>query len=398
MGSFGQIDLVRSASGSFTERLSPPRTASRGCGAPLYGSYVDHVQVRPCPTLTLVKPRVRGGAKEAGPSHKLLNHSQGILAAATAGIPAPLSVTTTTSTTLALADGPGPSPAAIQWRVRAAASLTILLFALTPITTQLAGAQIPGVTIGVLRVVGSGLFAFPLLLLCRVPIPAETESWTLVLVSALGSFAGFPLLFSIGVRLTSASHAGLIMATMPLITSILGLLMERRRPGLNWFAGTTLAFAGEALLVSNGDATSGTIVGDAIVFIACVLCACGFAAGGRLAQRIDPLAATLWAIAVASLGFLPAAVLMVGTVDWTALTSLTWAALLHITLGASVLAYMSWFWALSRGGIARVAAFQFAQPALVFIFAAIILREHLPAQLLVATLVVFGGIALARRG
>jgi drug/metabolite transporter (DMT)-like permease len=309
-----------------------------------------------------------------------------------------LSVTTTTSTTLAVAEPAGSVRFAAPWAVRAAAFLTILLFALTPVTTQLAGHQIPGVTIGVLRVVGSGLFAFPLLLLCRVPIPAETESWTLLIVSALGSFAGFPLLFSIGIRLTSAAHAGLIMATMPLITSILGLAIERHRPRPMWFTGTILAFAGEALLVANGNATPGTVVGDALVLAACMVCACGFAAGGRLAQHIDPLAATLWAIAVASLGFLPAAVLMAPTVDWAALTPVTWVALLHITLGASVLAYVSWFWALSRGGIARVAAFQFAQPALVFVFATLILGESLPAQLLVATLVVFGGIALARRG
>ncbi len=306
---------------------------------------------------------------------------------------------TTTNVALGLREAAGIGRAAASpWAVRVAAGLTILLFALTPITTRLAGEQISGVTLGVLRVVGSGLFAFPLLLLCRVPIPAETESWTLVLVSAVGSFAGFPLLFSIGVRLTSASHAGIIMATMPLITSVLGLVIEGRRPRAVWFAGTILAFAGEALLVANGDATPGTIAGDAIVLVACVMCAGGFAAGGRLAQRIDPLAATLWAIAVASLGFLPAAVLMVGTVDWQALTPLTWLALLHITLGASVLAYMSWFWALSRGGIARVATFQFAQPVLVLVFAALILGEHMPAQLIVASLVVVGGIALARRG
>ncbi len=231
-----------------------------------------------------------------------------------------------------------------------------------------------------------------------MPIPAETESWTLVLISAVGSFAGFPLLFSIGVRLTSAAHAGVIMATMPLITSILGLVMEHHRPRLVWFAGTTLAFAGEALLVSHGDAARGSLAGDAIVLAACIMCACGFAAGGRLSQRIDPLAATLWAIAVASLGFLPAAVLMVGTVDWPALVPVTWVALLHITAGASVLAYMSWFWALSRGGIARVATFQFTQPALVLIFAALILGEPMPAQLIVSGALVVGGIVLARRG
>jgi drug/metabolite transporter (DMT)-like permease len=305
---------------------------------------------------------------------------------------------TTTNAGLALAGPESHGQPASPWSVRGAAALTILLFALTPVTTRLAGEQISGVMVGVLRVVGSGLFAFPLLILFRVPVPAETESWTLLLISSLGSFAGFPLLFSIGAHMTSATHAGLIMAIMPLITSILGLVMERHRPTPLWFSGTILAFAGEALLLSRGNAQGGSAVGDLVVLAGCVMCACGFAAGGRLAQRIDPLAATLWAIAVASLGFLPAAVLMVGTVDWASLTPTTWVTLLHITLGASVLAYVSWFWALSRGGISRVAAFQFAQPALVLLFAALILGESLPPQLIIASLVVLGGIAMARRG
>ena len=310
-----------------------------------------------------------------------------------------LSVTTTHAAAPlpAPAAGAGGGSASAGWPVFAAAALTILLFALTPTTTRLAGAQMPGVMIAVVRVVGAGLFAVPLLLLCRVPIPAETESWTLLLVSAVGSFSGFPLLFSIGVQLTSASHAGIIMVSMPLLTGVLGLAIERRRPRPIWFVGTLIAFAGEGALISYG-AQSGTVTGDAIVLAACLLCACGFAAGGRLSQRIDPLAATLWAIAVASLGFLPAAVLMIGTVDWTALQPVTWLALLHVTAGASVLAYVAWFWALSRGGIARVAAMQFAQPALVLVFAALILGEPMPAQLIFASAVVVSGILLARRG
>lgn len=309
-----------------------------------------------------------------------------------------MSVTTThAAARLPAPAGGGGRIASAGLSVFAAAALTILLFALTPITTRLAGAQIPGVMVAVIRVVGSGLFAFPLLLLCRVPIPAETESWTMLLVSAVGSFAGFPLLFSIGVQLTSASHAGIIMASMPLLTGVLGLAIERRRPRPVWFVGTIVAFAGEGLLISHGGAQADSLAGDGIVLAACLLCACGFAAGGRLAQRIDPLAATLWAIAVASLGFLPAAVLMVGTVDWASLHPVTWLALLHITLGASVFAYVSWFWALSRGGIARVAPMQFAQPVLVLVFAALILGESMPGQLIFASAVVVSGIVLARR-
>jgi drug/metabolite transporter (DMT)-like permease len=283
--------------------------------------------------------------------------------------------------------------------IAAAALFTVALFALTPITTRIAGAQIPGVPLGFIRIVGSGVFAVPLLVACRMPVPADMESWTLLLISSLGSFAGFPILFSIGVQLTSSSHAGLLMAALPLLTSTLGHMIEQKRPRDVWFIGTALAFTGELILMTRvgGDGMHVSLGGDLIVLLACILCSCGNAAGAQLAARINPLAATLWAITVASTALLPAAVLMAGEVDWQTLTLASWLALFHITAGASVLAYVSWFWALSRGGISRVATFQFVQPVLVLLFAAVILGEPIPAGLVGAAIVIVGGAALARR-
>jgi drug/metabolite transporter (DMT)-like permease len=286
-----------------------------------------------------------------------------------------------------------------QAAVFAAAALTITLFALTPITTRVAGMQIPGIDIGLIRVVGSGLFAVPLLVARRLPVPADVGTWALLLVSALGSFAGFPLLFSVGAQLTSASHAGLLMTTMPLMTAALGVAVDRRKPRDVWFFGTGLAFTGELLLLASSreSGNPATLEGDLIVLASCALCACGFVAGGRAAMRLTPLSATLWAITVASVAILPGAVTMAGAVDWSALTAVSWAALFHITAGASVLAYVSWFWALSRGGIARVAPVQLMQPPMVLLFARLCFGDPLPRGLIGAAIVIIGGIALAQR-
>jgi drug/metabolite transporter (DMT)-like permease len=52
---------------------------------------------------------------------------------------------------------------------------------------------------------------------------------------------------------------------------------------------------------------------------------------------------------------------------------------------------------LSRGGIARVAALQLAQPVVALLFAVLLLGEHLPIRVMFATLVILGGIVVARR-
>ena len=283
----------------------------------------------------------------------------------------------------------------------AAASLTIILFGLTPVTTRIAGEQIDGMSIGLIRSLGAGLFAVPLILIGHIGGPRDPTGWALLLISSLGSFAAFPILFSLGAQLTSASHAGLMMASMPLITCTLGLIIDRRKPQATWYIGAIFALAGEVALVTmsdHGADTPASIMGDCLVLGSCVSCACGFAAGGRLASRISPLAATLWAIVIAALVLSPWSAIALVAIDWASLEPASWAALAHITVGASIVGYVCWFWALSQGGIARVAPFQFAQPVVVLLFAVMLLGEHLASHVVAASIAIVGGIMIARRG
>jgi hypothetical protein len=73
------------------------------------------------------------------------------------------------------------------------------------------------------------------------------------------------------------------------------------------------------------------------------------------------------------------------------LTWLTWVAIAQITLGAAVLANFSFVWALSKGGLVRIAPLQFAQPVCALFFASALLNEQLTLPLLlVAAAIVFG--------
>jgi len=284
------------------------------------------------------------------------------------------------------------------------ACFAVILFALVPATTRIAAAQLSGLSIGLIRSVGAGLFAFPLLLILRLSIPRKSKDWCLLLLCAFGNFAAFPILFGIGVRHTSGSQAALIMATMPLFIGLLGMVLERRLPRWGWFVGATIAIGGETSLVVMGSANSSTgvsVVGDAIVFAACTLSAVGIVAGARLGSRIGPLAATLWAITIGGAALAPWAVLrLLGSpAAYQHLTGITWIAILQITVGAAVIANMAWLWAVARGGLVRVAPMQFAQPVCALIFASALLNERLsPALLLVAVSILVGTVIACRAG
>jgi drug/metabolite transporter (DMT)-like permease len=178
-------------------------------------------------------------------------------------------------------------------------------------------------------------------------------------------------------------------------------LLDRRLPRPSWFMGAAIAIAGEIALIGlrSGGASNATVGGDVIVLIGCIFFALGVVAGARLSSRINPLSATLWAITIGSAGLVPLAIVHWQTtaIDYHAFTATTWAAVFHITVGATIIANLLWLWALSRGGLVRVAPLQFSQPVCALFFAAALLGERLNLTLiLVAAVIVFGTVTACR--
>jgi drug/metabolite transporter (DMT)-like permease len=75
----------------------------------------------------------------------------------------------------------------------------------------------------------------------------------------------------------------------------------------------------------------------------------------------------------------------------------SWAAVLFLAVVTSIAGYVGWYWALARGGIARVAPLQFLQPLSGLLLAALLLGERLTWPLAVGAAVVITGVAIARR-
>jgi drug/metabolite transporter (DMT)-like permease len=286
--------------------------------------------------------------------------------------------------------------------VFAAACSAVVLFALVPATTRMAAAQLDGLSIGLIRATGAGLASLPLLFVVRARAPQSRIDWVLLLVYALGNFAAFPALFSLGTHKTSGTHAALIMAAMPVLAGLIAMVLDRRLPRSGWFIGAAIALAGEATLVGMGrgaHSTGATLAGDAIVLVSCMLSAVSIVAGARLSARMNPLAATLWAITIGSIALAPLSLARMAAAPYAyqQLTGTTWMALLQITLGAAVTANILWLWAVSRGGLVRIAPIQFAQPVCALFFASVLLDERVTAPLLLAAAgIVFGTITACR--
>jgi drug/metabolite transporter (DMT)-like permease len=284
--------------------------------------------------------------------------------------------------------------------VYAATLFALLLWAGTPIANKIAVGQIDPATAGLLRSAIAGVLCALLARALKLPFPKNRSQRALLLTSGFASFAAWPALLSAGLGLTTANHAALLIATIPVFTGLIAAAVDRSRPGGAWLLGVAIALGGTFVLIGvrGGSASpvDGSVVGDLVIFVGVIACAGGYVAGGKLAPAIGTFATTFWSLGVTSIALVPVILWRWPRTDWAAVGLGSWSAIGYMAICSSLLGYLAWFWALGRGGIARVSAWQLGQPVLTVVLAALLLGERLSASLVVAGVAVLGGTALTQ--
>ena len=276
----------------------------------------------------------------------------------------------------------------------------MVVWGATPIVTRYALEDLEPLVVACLRTVIAGLVAIPLLRAGRHAMPRSDRSRRLLVVSALAGFVLFPIVYTIGQQRTSALHGVMILAVLPVFTGAYAALVSRRMPHRAWLVGCAVALIGEVVLIGGrgAAATDATLVGDLLVVAAALIVTAGYVAGAMLPPRgVSAVSATLWGVVLGTvlLGPLVAGLFLDGGVPDAGARS--WAAVLFLALLTSIVGYFGWYWALDRGGIERIATFQFLQPVSGFILAALVLGEHVTVPIAVGGALIVGGVVVAQR-
>ncbi len=281
-----------------------------------------------------------------------------------------------------------------------AAAVAVVIWGATPAATKFAVQHFDPFIAAILRTIVAAIIISPILLFGRFPLPRTRADWVLLGLASFGGFIGFTLFFSYGVQQTSASHAALINAGIPIFTGIFGACAERRIPGRLWFAGVGLAVIGEVILISLRGGGSGdvTLRGDLLCVASSACSGMCYVAGARLSARIGALNVTLWAIFFAGITLLPFLLWAGMDFNWSGVGQEGWMAMSYLVVFSTVTGFIVWYWALAKGGPVRMGTVQFAMPVVSLALAVWLFGDKLTMPLLASTAIIIAGIAIARRG
>ncbi len=281
-----------------------------------------------------------------------------------------------------------------------AAIIAVVIFGGSAIGTKLAVSGIAAIDVAILRTIIGGLCALPLALILKIQLPTANYQRGLLLLSGFCGFIVFPLLFTFGVKYTSANHATMILAVLPIMTGAIAMVWDRQRTKSLWWIGCAIAFGGEIILiyepVTGPDTAS--VKGDLLVLLGNVFASLGYVAGARLHRSgYSAKGTTFWGVSLFALLLVPVAGLVLDFETLKLTENLAWAGVFYQAIGVTIVGYILWYWALGTGGIARVGLLQFLQPVSGVILAWVILSERLSVNFIIASGFIMLGVVLAFR-
>jgi len=266
---------------------------------------------------------------------------------------------------------PGPASSGHPLAGLALGFIGVVIFGATLPATHIALEGFSPAFITFARALIAASVAGATLLILRKPFPRK-HALSLLIAGVLLVY-GFPGFSSVAMQTVPASHGGVVLGVLPLMTATFAALFGGERPGRAFWA---WSIAGAALVIifslSGADIEPG--IGDFWLGCAALSAACGYVISGKLARTRPGWEVISWALVVTAPLSLAGTLFTwetgIGQPDTHSLMALA-----YLALGSMFAGFIFWNWGMAIGGIARVGQVQLLQSFVTLALSALLLGE-----------------------
>jgi drug/metabolite transporter (DMT)-like permease len=206
-------------------------------------------------------------------------------------------------------------------------------------------------------------------------------------------------LFVKGLSLTTAINSTLLSTTIPVSTLLVGVALGTDRVTWQRVLGIVLAAFGVLYLIGPGRAqfSSATRAGDLLIVSNSLCYGAYIAVSKDLVKRYNALTVITWIFIIGCVATIPAGAISMAHTPLRSVPWSVWLAILYVILLPTAGAYYLNAWALARVPPSTVAVYIYLQPLIAFALAPLILGESLSSHVVIASLLIFAGVAVVTR-
>mgnify|MGYP001025385108 FL=1 len=222
-----------------------------------------------------------------------------------------------------------------------------------------------------LRVSGAVLL-FWILLLTQKRKPIDRTDYWRFLAAGLFGVAVNQLFFFLGLNLSSALNAGIIMALNPIMVVVLAALITREKFTVSKYTGITIGAVGAILLtLSSGKTAGNSPLGDLFLLINALSYALYLVLSKPLLLKYSPIQviAYVFTIGLILLLLFPPTWSNLANVDFQQIPTSAWYKITYVIVGVTFLTYLLTIFGLKYVSATVSAAYIYTQPVMVMLFA-----------------------------
>lgn len=233
-----------------------------------------------------------------------------------------------------------------------------------------------------------------------IRLPERADVPRVLALGLLGNLL-YQMCFIFGLDRTTAANASLLLAGTPVVTALLTAAFGQEKIRPTMWIGVVATLAGVGMIVL-GEArsleTSGTLTGD-LLMLGAILTWSFYTVGSRpLVDRHGPLAVTAWTLWIGAAGIFLAGVPGLTRIALPAITPLVWACIVYSGMFSIGVAYMCYYYGVSRLGNTRTGAYSNLVPVFALLAAWAWLGEMPKLFQVVGAAVIIGGVTIAQTG
>ncbi len=275
--------------------------------------------------------------------------------------------------------------------------LPVLLWGSSFVATKIVLMSFTPLSYMFIRFAGASLLFGLLLLLMQRTKALDAKTHGQLALLALFQPGLYFTFETLGLQLTSASSASMIIAGVPAAASLLASIFLKERLNKREWTGILLSVAGVLLLAlfdDNPQYAVSSLTGNVLVFFAVISAAVYMILARRLTTKISVMNITAYQFFYGGLFFLPLFIFRYNTMDWQLIEPISLAALGFLIIFSTVIAFLSYNYALSKIKTSHAAVFINGIPLVTVLAAGLVLGEQLGYLQLLGGLIIIAGVTL----
>ena len=207
----------------------------------------------------------------------------------------------------------------------------------------------------------------------------------------------YQYLFIAGLARTSIANSAVIAAAAPVMIAIVSGALGEEQIGRSHWAGAALSLLGIYVVVGPGVKIGGSSVGGDLLMLVAMCCWSVYTLGARpLMTRHSPVAVTGISMTVGTLFYVPAVASHLAALQWSAVSPLTWIALVYSAVFSLSLCYTIWYAGVREIGSARTSVYSNLVPIFAMLTAVVFVGEPISPRKVFGAAAVLAGVALTR--